>query len=68
MNSLKKVVSEDYTPSAEKMFDRLVASYKERNKSGFNLTFIAPKLPSLRLRYMVDDYDELFKDEVLRKK
>lgn len=68
MTSFNKVFSEDYKPSAEKMFDRLVASFKERNQSGIETTFIAPKLPSLRLRHMIDDYEEIFKDEVLRKK
>lgn len=68
MTSFSKVFSEDHKPSAEKIFDRLAASNKERNQSGIETTFIAPNLPSLRLRYMVDDYDELFKDEVLRKK
>jgi hypothetical protein len=68
MTSFNKVFSEDYKPSAEKMFDRLAASFKERNQSGIETTFIAPKLPSLRLHHMVDDYEELLKDEAFRKK
>lgn len=68
MSSFKKVFSEDYKPSAEKMFDRLVTSFKERNQSGIEITFIAPKLPALRLRHMIDDYEELFNDKGFKKK
>ncbi len=63
MSKLKNVFSENHKPAATRIFNRLADAFKQRNETGFNGSYITPDLPTLRLRYMVDDYEELFGKE-----
>jgi hypothetical protein len=60
MFKLKNVFSENHKPAATRIFNRLAESCKLRNDTEMDEVYLIPELPTLRLRYMVDDYEEIF--------
>lgn len=58
MNSLKKIFIENYEPSVARVFDGFDESFDPENRN--EKVIDSSEIPSLQMRYMIDDYDELF--------
>jgi hypothetical protein len=60
-SGLKKIFSRDNKTSVEKVFDSIRKSQGSEIKStDVEIARITARTPTLQMRYMIDDYEELF--------